>query len=59
MLWWLLLGGFESQKFRHFVHINIYTYFCLLMECFCMFRAPVQNNEGMVKAKKIKFIAKL
>lgn len=42
----------REPKVRHFVHINIYKYFCLLMECLCMFRAPVQNDEGWLRLRK-------
>lgn len=42
----------REPKFRHFVRINIYKYFCLLMECLCMFRAPVQNDEGWLRLRK-------
>lgn len=41
-----------EPEFRHFVHINIYKYFCLLMECLCMIRTPVQNDEGWLRLRK-------
>lgn len=42
----------SEPKFRHFVHTNIYKYFCLLMECLSMLRAPVQNDEGWLRLRK-------
>lgn len=42
----------QEPKFRHFVHTNIYKYFCSLMECLCMIRTRVQNDEGWLRLRK-------
>lgn len=42
----------QEPKFRHFVHTNIYKYFCLLMECLCMIRTAVPNDEGYLRLRK-------
>lgn len=46
----LVASGAKIQAFCTYKYI--YKYFCLFMECFCMVRAPVQNDEGWLRLRK-------